>query len=218
MADQSTQDAQTAGGIRRSQYQGRTYRWQRQHPDWPGKTSEVVIGVDQLILADRYRHDSFGSQFSCHLRDFLDGCFHESIAGTFGTSARDEMLAEVRHVLGIPEPGSEAAKQKEAEERAEAARKAAAEAAARKPTPEPAGKPAEPEKRPDKVDITLTACKRVDLVLATNLRQITRKPIKDLLANLAQLPQVLMSAVPYADGEAIRDRLAALGATVELRG
>lgn len=209
---------QAVGEIRfdivRTRYNDRVYHWQRRDPSWPGHIAYIALRVDEVQVGDRYREEACECVFACTFREFLDGCFHDSIRDVFGAATLEEALAEVRAEVG-PEPAApvvESAapeKRPEKESGIESRRVEQPAAGLDKSAAIAAGK--------GTVDVVITRCERVDLTLATALRSVTRVPVRTLLDGLRQLPYIVANDVTVSDGLAVSERLSGLGAKIEMR-
>ncbi|MCA9709144.1 MAG: hypothetical protein KDK70_25090 [Myxococcales bacterium] len=230
----------TAGSdnpVIRVEHEGRVYRWERRGSAWPGHTCFVVLRGAEVVLGDRYAQEGIERSYACQLHDLLEGAFDEPLRSQLGEDVRLEVLAEVRHALGLRPASTAATKPTEAKSAEAKPVAKPAEPAEAKSAAKPVAKPAEPKPTAPKptaasakpqpaaasaessarVCVTLTACSAIDLPLVVALRAITRGPVGPRVAALQQLPAVLAADVPRAEGEAIAQRLQPLGATVELQ-
>lgn len=197
--------------IIRNRYDERVFHWRRVDPNWPGHITYIAVRFDEVEFGDRYLAENYECAFRCRLREFLDGCFHDSARKVFGEPVLAEVVAAVRAEVG-PE---------------KAVASPVASPVASKPAPEAAsraasepGRPSEtaPRARSDgRVDVAIVSCPRVDLTLATTLRTVTRASMNDLLSGLRKLPYVVASNVTVTEALAMEERLAGLGATIELQ-
>jgi len=232
--------------VTRVEHDGRVYRWERPGGAWPGHTCSVALLGREVVMSDRYAGDRVTRSYRCTPEDLLEGCFHAEITEQLGGTVLLEVLAEVRHQLGLPaelgapsrgasaRPGPTPAP---APGPANAPAKAASgpESGAPAPAPPPpplqpasASAPASaPESAPQvtatgpdaaaaRVSVTLVACPPVDLAVAMALRAVTRASVSELLPRLRALPCVLLPDVSWAEGEAAAQRLRERGLTIEL--
>lgn len=225
----------------RIEHEGRVYRWERSGSAWPGHTAFVALRGREVVLGDRYAREGIERSYACSPEDLLAGCFAEALVEQLGQAVYAEVLAEVRHQLGVS-PGSAAAASapkaastsktaspaasasvgstpKAASSAAASSSAASSSAASSSAAVEPvsadsAGSTAdEPTAR---VQVVLSACPTVDMALVVALRAITRGRVADLLPGLQAPPHVVAVDVPRAEGEAIAQRLRSVGATVDL--
>ncbi|MCX4243697.1 hypothetical protein [Paraliomyxa miuraensis] len=224
-------EANEDDGITRWRHDGRVYRWQRPGPAWPGHTTFVALRGGEVVVGDRYAHDGVERSYACEPRELLEGSFGELVAEQLGRGVLEELLAEVRSLLGVD--GRVDVRPPSAPRRAAASPSPSPSAPARsarepasglatEPAPEPQSK-ASPDaavvsaQTETSLDVTIVGCPSVSLPLAVALRGITRASVRDLVQRLRTLPCRVLAGVGQVEAERARAQLVAAGATVELR-
>jgi ribosomal protein L7/L12 len=210
-------------GVERLQHEGRVFRWGRRGAAWPGHTTFVAIRGGEVVVGDRYAGEAFERTYACQPQALLEGCFQELVREQLGPRVLEELLAEVRRELGARSPDAGAVNTQPAGSQAPvAARPALAPAPSPESPPKAVSARLEAVAVPEvvdataRVDVAVVACHAVDLALAVALRGITRAPVPELLGRLRSLPCTVLSGVSRAQAEGVRERLAELGAAVEL--
>lgn len=217
-------------GIERLQHEGRVFRWGRRGPAWPGHTTFVTLRGGEVVMGDRYAGEGVERTYACHPQELLDGCFQALVSEQLGPRVLEELLAEARRELRVPQAAKQAVatgpRQAVVAKPAVAADKtqpAGAQAPIAAPLPPMAVSARSVAVAATgavdasaRVDVAIVACRAVDLPLAVALRGITRTPVQALLGRLRSLPCTVLAGVSRAQAEGVRERLAELGATIEL--
>jgi ribosomal protein L7/L12 len=206
-------------GVERLQHEGRVFRWGRRSSVWPGHTTFVAIHGGEVVVGDRYAGEAIERTYACHPQALLEGCFQALVREQLGPRVLEELLTEVRRELGGRSPDVGAVDTQPAGSQAPAAAPPVRPLA---PPQEAVSAHLEAVAVPSaadattRVDVAVVACQAVDLALAVALRGITRAPVSELLGRLRSLPCTVLAGVSRAQGEGVRERLAELGAAVEL--
>lgn len=193
------------------------HRWQRPGSAWPGHTTFVAIRAGEVVVGDRYASDGVERSYACEAPELLEGCFQALVAEQLGQGVLDELLAEVRHVLGMEAP-AEAPPSVAPPSAAppSAAPPSAVEGPASEPKPALVSMVVSAQTEPGRLDVTVVRCPSLSLPLAVALRGITRASVHELRQRLRSLPCRVLAGVLQAEAERARAQLLALGAAVEL--